>query len=69
MKIATLLFLLGLFIQVAEPKPDSTNYHPFLEVIDSLNVPHYYQEMPHVDGTYYCWKHEILEDLRIIKKS
>ena len=69
MKFIVLLLVASLFKQVAEPKPDSTNYHPFLEVIDSLNVPHYYQEMPHVDGTYYCWKHEILEDLRVIKKS
>ena len=69
MKFIVLLLVASLFKQSVDPKPTEQNYHPFLEVIDSLNVPHYYQEMPHVDGTYYCWKHEILEDLRIIKKS
>ena len=69
MKFIVLLLVASLFKQSVAPKPTEQNYHPFLEVIDSLNVPHYYQEMPHVDGTYYCWKHEILEDLRIIKKS
>ena len=69
MKFIVLLLVASLFKQSVDPKPTKQNYHPFLEVIDSLNVPHYYQEMPHIDGTYYCWKHEILEDLRIIKKS
>ena len=69
MKFIVLLLVASLFKQVVEPESESPNYHPFLEVIDSLNVPHYYQEMPQYDGTYYCWKHEILEDLRIIKES
>jgi len=63
MKFATLLLLAGLF------KQDTTkiNYHPFIEITDSQNRTHFYVAKPDTNGSYYCHKHEILEDVKIVK--
>jgi len=65
MKIATLLFLLGLFKQ--DTTRTQINHHPFIEITDSTNKIHLYESRPIRDGSYYCFKHEDLEDVKVVK--